>query len=179
MLYDEGMSSEFCFPLKDVKENGRMTVNAKTSPETFPDALSEGTLLGTITLDGMILAVDDEAAFTGTAKGRWKFECTRCLKAIEQSWSAQIEVMVPIDGGPMDLTDEVRQSIALAQPMKILCKPDCKGLCAVCEANRNEVNCRHAEGGGGDGVPGGNFTNTRRPRLTPALRKAKIKLLHK
>ena len=160
------MSSEFIFPLKDVKENGQMAVNAKTGPETFPDALSEGTLVGPVALDGLILAVDDEAAFTGTAKGKWKFECTRCLKSIEQGWSAAIEVMVPIDGGPMDLTDEVRQSIALAQPMKILCKPDCKGLCAICEANRNEVNCGHPEGGGGDGVPGGNFINTRKPRLT-------------
>ena len=160
------MSSEFIFPLKDVKENGQMAVNAKTPPETFPDALSEGALVGPVALDGMILAVDDEAAFTGTAKGKWKFECTRCLKSIEQGWSAAIEVMVPIDGGPMDLTDEVRQSIALAQPMKVLCKPDCKGLCEVCKKNRNEVNCGHPEGGGGDGVPGGNFANTRRPRLT-------------
>jgi len=161
------MSSDFVFPLKEVKENGQLAVNAKTGPENFTDALSEGALVGPVALEGLILAVDDEAAFTGTAKGKWKFECTRCLKALELSWSAQIEVMVPIDGGPMDLTDEVRQSIALAQPMKIYCSPGCKGLCEVCNANRNEVNCGHPEGGGGDGVPGGNFANTRKPRLTP------------
>jgi len=165
------MSSDFIFPLKDVKENGQLAVNAKTGPENFPDALSEGTLEGPVALEGMILQVDDEAAFTGTAKGKWKFECTRCLKALEQAWSAQIEVMVPIDGAPMDLTEEVRQSIALAQPMKVLCKPDCKGLCEVCKKNRNDVNCGHPEGGGGDGVPGGNFANTRKPRLTPRPQK--------
>lgn len=165
------MSSEFCFPLKEVKENGRLAVKAKTGPETFPDALSEGALVGPIALEGMIIAVDDEAEFTGAAKGKWKFECTRCLKPLELAWSVQISVMVPIDGGPMDLTDEVRQSIALAEPMKILCKPDCKGLCAICEANRNDVNCGHPAGGGGDGVPGGNLANTRKPRLTPRPQK--------
>lgn len=165
------MSSEFSFPLTDVKENGRLAVNAQTSPEAFPDALSEGALVGPVALEGMILAVDDEAAFTGTAKGKWKFECTRCLRPLVQPWSAAIEVMVPIDGGPMDLTDEVRQSIALAQPMKIYCKPNCKGLCAVCNANRNDVNCGHPEGGSGDGVPGGGFANTRKPRLTPRPQK--------
>ena len=165
------MSTDFKFPLTDVKENGQLAVNAKTAPETFPDALSEGALVGPIALDGMILAVDDEAAFAGTAKGRWKFECTRCLKPVEQAWSAQIEVMVPIDGGPMDLTDEVRQSIALAQPMKVLCKPDCKGLCEICKKSRNEVKCGHPEGGGGDGVTGGNLDNTRKPRLTPRPKK--------
>lgn len=165
------MSSDFVFPLKDVKENGQLAVKAKTGPEHFPDALSEGALTGPVALEGMILHVDDEAAFTGTAKGKWKFECTRCLKAVDQAWSAQIEVMVPIDGGPMDLTEEVRQSIALAQPMKVLCKPDCKGLCEVCKKNRNDVKCGHPESGGGDGVPGGNFANTRKPRLTPRPQK--------
>ena len=162
---------DFQFPLTEVKENGQMPVNAKTAPETFPDALSEGSLVGPVVLNGMILAVDDEASFTGEAIGRWKFECTRCLKPIEGEWRAPIEVMVPIDGGPMDLTDEVRQSIALAQPMKILCKPDCKGLCLVCSQNRNDVNCGHPASEGGDGVPGGNLTQTRRPRLTPRPKK--------
>ncbi|PIR15807.1 MAG: hypothetical protein COV48_12325 [Elusimicrobia bacterium CG11_big_fil_rev_8_21_14_0_20_64_6] len=161
------MSSEFRFPLTDAKENGQMAVSAKTAPETFPDALSEGALKGPVSLVGMILAVDDEASFTGTAAGRWTFECTRCLKPLELEWTAPIEAMVPIDGGPMDLTDEVRQSIALAQPMKVLCRPDCKGLCAVCKKNRNEVDCGHPEGLAGDGVPGGGFTETRKPRLTP------------
>lgn len=165
------MSSEFRFPLADLKENGRLDVNAKTGPETFPDALSEGALVGPIALEGTILAVDDEAAFTGMAKGRWEFECTRCLKLLEQNWSAPIQVMAPIEGGPMDLTDEVRQSIALAQPMKILCKPDCKGLCEVCGSNRNAVNCGHPEAGAGDGVPGGSFAETKRPRLTPRPQK--------
>ncbi len=170
-MYDNGMISAFCFPLKDVKENGRMAVNAKTGPEAFPDALSEGSLIGPIALEGMILAVDDEAAFTGTAKGQWRFECTRCLKSLEQNWSSQIEAMAPIDGGLMDLTDEVRQSIALAQPMKVLCKPDCGGLCEICQKNLNEGTCGHPEGGDGDGVPGGHFTDTRKPRLTPRPKK--------
>ena len=34
-----------------------------------------------------------------------------------------------------------------------------------------EVKCGHPEGGGGDGVPGGNFINTRKPRLTPRHKK--------
>ena len=159
---------DFQFPLTEVKENGQLPVNAKTGPETFPDALSEGALVGPVFLNGMILAVDDEASFTGEAKGRWKFECTRCLKPLEQDWRAPIEVMVPIDGGPMDLTDEVRQSIALAQPMKLVCKPDCKGLCPTCKKNRNEGNCGHTASPEGDGSgPGGTLEPTHKPRLTP------------
>lgn len=169
-MYDGGMAPGFCFPLTEVKETGRLAVNARTGPETFPDALSEGTLTGPIALSGMILALGSEAAFTGTAKGDWKLECTRCLKSVEQAWSARVEMKAPINGGPMDLTEEVRNSIALAQPMRILCKPDCKGLCAVCKINRNVAECGHSSQDEGDGALDGGFINTGRPRLIPPKR---------
>lgn len=159
--------SEFRFPLKDVKENGRLDVDANARPETFPDALSEGALLGPVALTGTILAVDDEASFTGSAKGKWRFECARCLKPIEEAWSAPIEAMVPIDGGPMDLTDEVRQSIALAEPMMPLCRPDCKGLCGTCKGNRNEKDCGHPQ----ETAPEAGSGGMRKPRLTHRHRK--------
>lgn len=38
----------------------------------------------------------------------------------------------------LDLTDRVVESILLEIPMKILCKPDCKGLCSHCGTNLNE-----------------------------------------
>ncbi|UPT72436.1 MAG: DUF177 domain-containing protein [Elusimicrobiota bacterium] len=94
-------------------------------------------------LDGMILAVDSDATFAGDAKGNWRFECTRCLKPVEESFRTPIEVLVPIADGHMDLTDEVRQSIALNQPMQIRCKPDCKGLCPTCGKNMNDTACGH------------------------------------
>ncbi len=139
------MTSQFCFPLSDVKKRGQLAISAVAPPESFPDALSEGMLVGPVALEGIIRAVDDEAAFSGTAKGMWKFECTRCLAPIEQTWSTAIEIMAPIDGGPLDIADEVRQSIVLLQPMKILCRPDCKGLCALCAQNRNAANCGHTD----------------------------------
>ncbi|MFI5363921.1 MAG: YceD family protein [Elusimicrobiota bacterium] len=52
----------------------------------------------------------------------------------------------------------MRQAIGLAQPMKIFCKPDCKGLCSVCHKNRNLADCGHAQGGA---------ESSTRPRLTP------------
>ncbi len=136
-----------------------MLVEASAPCDLFSDVLSEGALLGTVTVKGNVLAVEDNAVFTGTARGRWKFECTRCLSPVEAEWSEPVEMTVPLDEGPMDLTAEVRQSIGLAQPMRILCKPNCKGLCAVCRKNRNAGDCGHP-------LPEGNLTSTR-PRLTP------------
>jgi uncharacterized protein len=64
----------------------------------------------------------------------------------------------------MDLTDEIRQSIGLAEPMKIFCKPDCKGLCAVCRQNRNVKDCGHPQPEAAD-------RSSTRPRLTPRPQK--------
>ena len=137
------MNEALRFPLTEVKEKGESAVRAMTGPELFSDALSEGSLVGPVKVEGVIRALDDEASFEGSARGKWRFECSRCLAPIEGDWSAPVELMVSIDGGPMDLTEEVRQSIALAQPMKMLCRPDCRGLCPVCQKNRNQTDCGH------------------------------------
>jgi uncharacterized protein len=40
-----------------------------------------------------------------------------------------------VDDDRLDLSQWVRDSIALALPDKILCRPDCAGLCPVCGKN--------------------------------------------
>lgn len=41
----------------------------------------------------------------------------------------------------IDLSQMIVEQIVLALPMKPLCKPECRGLCALCGANRNLVSC--------------------------------------
>jgi uncharacterized protein len=45
----------------------------------------------------------------------------------------------------LDLTGWARDAIALALPDKILCRPDCAGLCAVCGKNLNDEPHTHEE----------------------------------
>lgn len=44
-------------------------------------------------------------------------------------------------GDILDLTGMVREQILLAQPMKRLCREDCKGVCPTCGADRNLTPC--------------------------------------
>lgn len=41
----------------------------------------------------------------------------------------------------IDLSDSILESIAMAMPMKALCKDDCNGMCLKCGANLNEDTC--------------------------------------
>jgi uncharacterized protein len=44
-------------------------------------------------------------------------------------------------GDILDLGGLVREQILLAQPMKRLCREDCKGVCPKCGADRNLTHC--------------------------------------
>ncbi|HQZ17502.1 MAG TPA: DUF177 domain-containing protein [Vicinamibacteria bacterium] len=44
-------------------------------------------------------------------------------------------------GDILDLAGVVREQILLAQPMKRLCREDCKGVCPTCGADRNLTHC--------------------------------------
>jgi len=45
------------------------------------------------------------------------------------------------EGGRADYREIAREQIYLGLPIRALCRPDCKGLCPTCGANRNRVEC--------------------------------------
>lgn len=87
--------------------------------------------------------------------------CGRCLEAFPARVEVPVDVRLvprPPAGDSVELgTDDldvdfyaddqldlgrlVENETTLALPMKPLCRPDCRGLCAVCGANRNVVPC--------------------------------------
>lgn len=50
-----------------------------------------------------------------------------------------------LDDDRLDLTAWARDAIALELPDKILCRPECAGLCAVCGKNLNDEPHTHEE----------------------------------
>jgi len=41
----------------------------------------------------------------------------------------------------IDIADDVRQTLLLAVPLKLLCSENCRGLCPTCGKNLNEGEC--------------------------------------
>lgn len=48
---------------------------------------------------------------------------------------------IVLSGYQLDLDDLATSDIFLELPLTVLCKDDCKGLCPVCGANKNETEC--------------------------------------
>jgi uncharacterized protein len=84
--------------------------------------------------------------FSGALSG----PCMRCLKSAAPIVEVDArEVDRPGEGEELespyvhdetlDLAAWARDSFALAAPVKVLCREDCAGLCAICAADLNEV----------------------------------------
>lgn len=83
-------------------------------------------------------------------------QCVRCLDDFKEELStgfqelytfarqpiSEDEKSVPEDGF-IDFEESIGDYIFLEMPIKPLCRPDCKGLCAVCGQNLNESTCEH------------------------------------
>lgn len=106
---------------------------------------------------GLLVMVDAEAK----AHGR----CSRCLEEIEYPLELKFEdeyfpsadpstgTLLPLEEDQddeaflinplfdLDIDEALRQYKLLMDPLKLLCRPDCKGLCPVCGQNRNKGEC--------------------------------------
>ena len=82
--------------------------------------------------------------------------CDRCAAEFDQAVSIPIDVVLvtelnneenedegvfPLEGDSADLEDIVRTVFVLNMDSKLLCDPDCKGLCCGCGKNLNHEAC--------------------------------------
>ena len=81
--------------------------------------------------------------------------CARCLEDAGAAMSIDAREVDQPEGGDelgspyverdrLDLRAWARDALALALPTRILCRDDCRGLCAVCGENLNEAGSEHA-----------------------------------
>jgi DUF177 domain-containing protein len=111
----------------------------------------------------LLANTDGEVRVQGTFTVEMASECDRCLgrahfrlepnfdlfyrpvSAIEREEEVEIdegEAEIGFyKGGGMELEDILREQILLLLPMQRTCREDCKGICPVCGANRNETEC--------------------------------------
>jgi uncharacterized protein len=85
--------------------------------------------------------------FTARVSGR----CMRCLepadvaveidaREVDQPGTDDEELRSPyIDHDELDLSSWAHDALALALPIQLLCRPDCRGLCPVCGVSLNDT----------------------------------------
>jgi len=112
-------------------------------------------------LEGEISPDGQDHRVRGFLTGTLETVCDRCLTRVGREIRADLDVRVVVadegarkpepspegvvhvasDATVLDLTDSLRAAVLLEVPIKNVCREDCRGLCPVCGANRNEESC--------------------------------------
>jgi uncharacterized protein len=101
-------------------------------------------------------AVMEGVLVSGTVTGPLVGECARCLDPIASSVEVDLQELYAypeseatedeaerLEGDLLDLEPALRDAVVLALPLTPLCRDDCGGLCVVCGARRDDVDCGH------------------------------------
>jgi uncharacterized metal-binding protein YceD (DUF177 family) len=126
---------------QDIVNRGPLNLE-ESLPAAVLDVPGRGSLVGSVHLNVHAEALGDEILVLIKADSRAALECARCLDRFERPLRASLELHVPVSNTELDAAEEARQSLVLALPMKPLCRPDCRGLCAHCGENLNTGACR-------------------------------------
>jgi uncharacterized protein len=120
--------------------------------------------VGPMRVNGEAELAGDEIRIHGHISGALEATCDRCLEQMNmpveldfdlpyrpvEEIAQEEEIEVPEDelkvgffsGEGVDLADVVTEQVILSVPMKLVCEPECQGLCPVCGANRNFEHCK-------------------------------------
>ena len=91
-----------------------------------------------------ISRVDHEVVADTTVSVDYGYLCARCLEEFHRREVRQyhFDFELAPDMEYIDLGEEIRQEMILANPRRILCKEDCKGICPKCGTNWNVEKCK-------------------------------------
>jgi uncharacterized protein len=128
--------------------------------EVAPEELNlgesfSGSVLVKASLDKSVHQIALQAAISSTGH----FACDRCVREFDLPIKTSYRMFYVMEGseeGAIDptemqviphgvstinLSDDVRQTVVIGIPLKLLCTPDCRGLCPECGRDRNAQQC--------------------------------------
>ena len=144
------------FNVAEIKKQltGEKAFQMDVSPDDLELSETDLPVVGKVHLEGTITNAGDVLLVQADIKARVRRTCARCLKEFTAESEAEaLDKFYPVgsqsvesdayvyDGDFVDLTELLRESLLLAEPLRVLCKEDCKGICPVCGADRNVHPC--------------------------------------
>ncbi|MBQ7485069.1 MAG: DUF177 domain-containing protein [Oscillospiraceae bacterium] len=139
LLHTPGKREEFHFTmdLSDLTFGGMHPVSRPVAVDGVVRN-EAGVLLCELTAQTTLCAVCDRCL---TEFDLPKSASYACILAEEKQFDDNEEIVL-LEDDTVDLAALARTAFILAMDMKILCSPDCKGLCGGCGANLNAEPCR-------------------------------------
>lgn len=148
-------------------EDGHRRFDLLINPEDVELDVEGVAIKGDISVRGEVRKRIAQADLEGTVAFAADIDCTRCLKPVPKSFlfnfvvsfvtpehfsSAKEKEVASEDlstdvltGSGIDLNEVVREQILLNLPERVFCIEECRGLCPICGADRNLIDCNCEE----------------------------------
>lgn len=139
-------------------------------PEAFgeePWGPAVDALEGSLAIDVVLEAISGGILVRGTIEAEVRSTCARCLAPTHRRVAVDVfDVHRAVRGEPddhesgedddleyelvdgdthLELDQMVRDALVIGQPVRVLCRPDCAGLCPECGVDRNVERCDHGQ----------------------------------
>ncbi len=145
----------------------RRELTTSVPPEAFgeePWGPAVDMFEGEIELDLVLEAVSGGVLVRGPLRATARGTCARCLTPTREEWEVDVVELhrssdaveededgeledldyVLVDGdAQLELDQMVRDALVVGQPVRVLCREDCAGLCPQCGVDRNTAPCDH------------------------------------
>lgn len=133
---------------------GRSTHHGRLAFAALDAAGEEEPYRVQVTLD--VDALGSRVHVRGAVHGTAQSTCHRCLTAFGRPVEATFEVIlqkgvtgaesedivsVPENAAEYDLAPHVSEAVILEEPIRLVCRPDCAGLCPQCGGDLNQGAC--------------------------------------
>jgi uncharacterized protein len=144
-------------------EQGKGNFAHVYQPEELGAVDERVSLVEPVKVTGKVRVAGAEVFVNGHIETRAQVECDRCLQQVDAPVNADFELQYitgteyassetaeltendlsvsVFDGDAIDVDEIVKEQILLAVPTRMLCRPDCKGICPNCGVDQNTGEC--------------------------------------
>ena len=129
-------------PVKNIEDNKGFHFEEELEPADLDLDIGVMHFPETILVKGEAWKTGDDLTVNAHVEAERSFTCSLCLEEFNNVFEKDITLHYDIKGlESVTIDADIRDEIILEHPIRVLCKPDCCGLCPTCGANLNEGAC--------------------------------------
>ena len=130
-------------PVRDITSQG-LDIDQSIPKEGIGLSDEEVDIRSLLNVKAHLEKVNNVVIANARIKADFGYLCARCLEELYSTEERSYKFDFEVEPGTeyIDLGEEIRQEIIMANPPKVLCSKDCKGICPECGANLNKEQCK-------------------------------------
>ena len=127
--------------VSDITERG-LLLEEEIGPNLLDMDAEDASLTGPLRVHAELELSGEEVRARIRASVNLRLSCARCLREFDYALNGDyVFFLEKGQGKQLDLLQPLRAEVMLEYPIKPLCSQECRGLCPLCGADLNELQC--------------------------------------